>query len=132
MQEIRVAVNQMKSKKAPGSDDVTVDILRAGGEPVIRWLFKFFTDIWENEGTTKEWNIMTLIKIYKNKGDKKICDNYRGIALLNATSKIFSRIILNRIQNLIDDYLLEIQAGFRFNRSTVDQIFVLKLTMERR
>ncbi|CAF2913171.1 unnamed protein product [Rotaria sp. Silwood2] len=45
MQEIRKAVNQMKSRKAPGSDDVTVDVLKAGGEPVIRWLFKFFTDV---------------------------------------------------------------------------------------
>ena len=35
-QEIRVAVNQMKLRKAPGSDDVIVDILKAGGEPVIR------------------------------------------------------------------------------------------------
>ena len=75
---------------------------------------------------------MTLIKIYKNKGDKKICDNYRGIALLNATSKIFSRIILNRIQNLIDDQLPEIQADFRFNRSTMDQIFILKMALEQR
>ena len=132
MQEIRVAVHQMKPRKAPGSDGVTVDILKAGGEPVTRWLFNFFMDVWENEETTKEWNIMTLLKIYKNKGDKKVCDNYRGIALLNATSKIFSRIILNRIQNLIDNQLLEIQAGFRPNRSTMDQIFILKQTMERR
>ena len=75
---------------------------------------------------------MTPIKIYKDKGNKKICDNYRGIALLNATSKIFSRIILNRIQNLIDDQLPEIQTCFRFNRSTIDQIFILKMTLGRR
>lgn len=130
--EIRKALNQMKSRKAPGSDGVTIDILKAGGEPVIRWLFKFFTDVWEKEETTKEWSVMTLIKLYKNKGDKKVCDNYRGIALLNTTSKIFSRIILNRIQTLIDNQLLEIQAGFRSNRSTMDQIFILKMTMERR
>lgn len=73
--EVRKAVNQMKSRKAPGTDDVTVDILKAGGEPVIRWLFKFFTSVWENEQMTKECSEMTLIKIYKNKDDKKICDN---------------------------------------------------------
>ena len=89
----------MKSRRAPGSDEVTVDILKAGGEPIIRWLFEFFTDVWKNEQMVKEWSMTTLIKLYKNKGDRKICDNYRGIALLNTTSKIFSRIILNRIQN---------------------------------
>ena len=74
----------------------------------------------------------TLIRLYKNKGDKKICENYRGIALLNTISKIFSRIILNRIQELVNSQLLEIQSGFRPNRSTIDQIFTLKMTMEKR
>ncbi|CAF4230155.1 unnamed protein product [Rotaria magnacalcarata] len=132
IEEVRKAINQMKSRKAPGSDEVTVDILKAGGESVIRWLFYFFTDVWKNEQMAKEWSITTLIRLYKNKGDKKVCDNYRGIALLNATSKIFSRIILNRIQGLIDGQLLEIQSGFRSNRSTTDQIFTLKMTMEKR
>ncbi|CAF1437436.1 unnamed protein product [Adineta ricciae] len=132
IEEVRKALSQMKSRRAPGSDEVTVDILKAGGEPIIHWLFKFFTDIWNSEQMVKEWNMTTLIKLYKNKGDRKICDNYRGIALLNTTSKLFSRIILNRIQNLIDGQLLEIQSGFRSNRSTIDQIFTLKMTMEKR
>ena len=80
----------------------------------------------------KEWNMTTLIKLYKNKGDRKNCDNYRGIALLNTTSKIFSRTILNRFQNLIDCQLLEIQSGFRSNKSIIDQIFTLKMAMEKR
>ena len=130
--EVRKALNQMKSRKAPGSDEITADILKAGGEPVIQWLFKFFTDVWENEQAVTEWNMTTLIKLYKNKGDRKICDNYRGIALLNITSKMFSRIILNRIQDLINCQLSEIQSGFRPNRSTMDQIFTLKMTMEKR
>jgi hypothetical protein len=46
-------------------------------------------------------------------------------------SKIFSRVILNRIQILLDNKLLEEQAGFRSNRSTIDQIFTLKLVMEK-
>ncbi len=36
IEEVIKAVNQMKSRKAPGSNEVTVDILKAGGEPVIR------------------------------------------------------------------------------------------------
>ena len=86
--EVRKALKQTKSRKAPGSDEITADILKAGGEPVIQWLFKFFTEIWENEQMVKEWNMTTLIKLYKNKGDRKLCDNYRGIALLNITSKM--------------------------------------------
>ncbi|CAF3322583.1 unnamed protein product [Rotaria socialis] len=106
----------MKSRKAPGSDEVKADILKAGGEPVIKWLHEMFTDMWENEQVVKEWSSATLIRLYKNKGDKKLCDNYRGISLLSVTGKIFSRIILNRIQNSVDERLLEIQSGFRSNK----------------
>ncbi|CAF5166498.1 unnamed protein product, partial [Rotaria magnacalcarata] len=45
----------MKSRKVPGSDEVTVDVLKAGDEPVTRWLFTFFTDVWKNEQMAKEW-----------------------------------------------------------------------------
>ncbi|CAM4973960.1 unnamed protein product [Rotaria socialis] len=75
----------MKSRKAPDSDEMTVDILKAGGEPVLRWLVKRFADVWINEQMVKEWSVTTLIRLYKNEGDKKIRDNYRGIALLNIT-----------------------------------------------
>ena len=43
--EVRNALNQMKSRKAPGSDEVTIDILKTGGEPAIRYLLNLFTDV---------------------------------------------------------------------------------------
>ena len=132
IEEIRRALNQMKSRKAPGSDEITADILKAGGAPVIQRLHEIFTGVWQNEEMMTDWNLAILIKLYKNKGEKQLCDNYRGISLLNVTSKIFSRIILNRIQQLIDRQLLEVQSGFRAQRSTIDQIFTLKLAMEKR
>jgi hypothetical protein len=121
----------MKPRKAPGNDEITADLLKAGGEPVIKWLYEIFSDIWEQEEMVEEWNLAVLIKLFK-KDDKQLCDNYRGISLFSVTSKLFSRIILNRIQLLVDRQLLEAQSGFRSNRSTIDQIFILKLCMEKR
>jgi hypothetical protein len=129
--EVREAIRQMKSRKAPGNDDVTADLIKAGGLPIVIWLHDIFVDVWKSEEMVEDWTRAILIRLYKNKGDKKICDNYRGISLLVVASKIFSRVILNRIQILLDNKLLEEQAGFRSNRSTVDQIFTLKLVMEK-
>ncbi|CAF1596751.1 unnamed protein product, partial [Rotaria magnacalcarata] len=52
-EEVKRALNQMKSRKAPRSDEVTADILKAGGEPMIKWLHEIFTDMWENEQVVK-------------------------------------------------------------------------------
>ncbi|CAF3911944.1 unnamed protein product [Rotaria magnacalcarata] len=129
--EVRKALNQMKSRKDPGNDEITADLLKAGGEPVIKWLHEIFSDVWKQEEMVGEWNLAILIKLFK-KGDKQLCDNYRGTSLLSVTSKLFSRIILNRIQLLVNRQLLEAQSGFRSNRSTIDRIFILKLCMEKR
>ena len=66
--------------------------------------------IWIGEEIPKEWNKGLIIKIVK-KGDTTLCDNYRGITLLSVPSKIFTKIINQRIQEGIDDELRQEQAG---------------------
>jgi exonuclease III len=129
--EVQQAIKQMKSGKAPGNDNISADVLKAGGLPMAKWLHEVFVGIWQNEDIVDDWTTAILIRLYKNKGDKRICDNYRGISLLVVASKVLSRIILNRIQSLLDKQLMEEQAGFRTNRSTIDQIFILKMVMEK-
>lgn len=132
VQQVKAALAQMKSRKAPGNDDVTMDLLKAGGAPIVSLLHSIFKDVWEKEEANEDWTLSILIRLYTNKGEKQVCDNYRGISLLNVISKIFSRIILNRIQSVIDCQLLETQSGFRANRSTIDQIFNVKMVMQKR
>jgi hypothetical protein len=131
LSEVHDAIKQMKNRKAPGIDNISADVLKAGGMPMAKWVHEILCDVWNSEEMVEDWATAILIRLYKNKGDRTVCGNYRGISLLVVTGKIFSRIILNRIQNLIDKQLLEQQAGFRRNKSTIDQIFTLKLIMEK-
>ena len=54
-------------------------------------------------------------------------ENYRGITLLSSLGKLFTRLINNRLTDWSEKYyvLIEAQAGFRVNMSTVDDVFVL-------
>ena len=76
----------------------------------------------------KDANIVTL---YKNKGDKGDCNNYRGISLMSITGKAFARILLKRLQILAARVLPESQCGFRSGRSTIDMIFALRQVQEK-
>jgi flavodoxin len=55
------------------------------------------------------------------KGDKTKCGNYRPISLLSNISKIFERIMYNRIESFLDEYdtIYEYQFGFRKNTQPI-------------
>ena len=72
-----------------------------------------------------------IVTLYKNKGDKSDCNNYRGISLLSIVGKVFAKIVLNRLQKLGDRVYPESQCGFHRNRSTVDMIFSLRQLQEK-
>ena len=70
-----------------------------------------------------------MVKIFK-KGDLPDCNNWRRVTLLPVISKIFCRMMLERIKIGIDKKLRKEQAGFRLKRSTTEQIFMLRNILE--
>ena len=55
-------------------------------------------------------------------GNLNKVDNYRGIAISVIALKITNKMILNRIQPIIDPLLRHNQNGFRPRRSTTTHI----------
>ena len=66
-----------------------------------------------------------IVSLYKNKGVKPDCSNYRGITLLSVAGKILARVLDKLIPTIAEENLSESQCGFRENRGTTDMIFVL-------
>ena len=92
-------------------------------------LHTLFTKIWNEGDIPGDWKKGILIKLPK-KGDLGNCNNYRGITLLSIPGKVFNRIILNKLKDIVDPKPRDNQAGFRKNRSCVDQITTLRLIVE--
>jgi len=75
-------------------------------------------------------NGMKICPVYK-KGDRQNCNNYRPIRLLNIAYKIFA-ILLNKIlMKNIENKLEDNQMGFRSNRFTIDNIFIVRQIFEK-
>ena len=56
--------------------------------------------------------------------------NYRPIALLSVTYKIFTQLIRARLQAVVDSFPSPTQFGFRPNRSTIQPIHILRRLQE--
>ncbi len=128
-EEIREAIKQLKSGKAAGPDNIPAEALKADVENAVNLFYPLFKKIWEEGQIPMEWKEGHLIKLPK-KGDLTNCNNYRGITLLSIPSKVFNRIILNRIKDAVDTRLHDQQAGFRKERSCTDQIATLRIILE--
>ena len=110
-EEIRRAIETLKNVKAPGEDGIYVEMLKAGELEISHVLAAIFKTIKEEERLPEDWQTGLLFKLPK-KGDLGNCNNWRGIMLLSTTSKVFSKIILNRIGAGINDQLRNEQADF--------------------
>ena len=127
--EIRSALGNMKSGKAPAIDNLTADLLRADTDTTVNVLRDLFNTIWEEERVPEDWGRGLIVKLPK-KGDLTTCGNWRGITLMSTIAKVMGRILIMRIAAGIDAELRKEQAGFRKGRSTTGQIFVLRNIVE--
>ena len=70
-----------------------------------------------------------LLPFYKNKGDARKCDNYRGIKLMCHTMKIWERVIDTRLRKQVTIH--KNQCGFIGGKSTTDTIQAMRIIMEK-
>jgi hypothetical protein len=78
-----------------------------------------------------EWSTAKGVLIPKG-GDASLCKNQRLICLLDVSSKVLSKIIVRRLQPLLDKIGLEEQNGFTRKRGTADGIFSTYMALLKR
>ncbi len=69
--------------------------------------------------------------LYKGKGNREECNNYRGISLLSVPGKIYGRILNEKLMKITDKSVGDEQGGFGRGRGCVDQIFAMKILVEK-
>ena len=132
LEEVIKATNQLKCGKAAGVDGIPPEIWKYGGAALHSKLHDLFLCCWEQGKLPQDLRDAIIITLYKNKGEKSDCTNYRGITLLSVAGKILARVLLNRLVPAVaEPHLPESQCGFRSNRGTTDMVFVLRQLQEK-
>ena len=77
--------------------------------------------IWKTQQWPQEWKRLVVIPIPKKDNDKE-CLNYCTIALTSQASKVRLKIFQASLQRYMNQELPDVQAGFRKDSKTRDQI----------
>ncbi|KAE9417239.1 hypothetical protein Angca_004420, partial [Angiostrongylus cantonensis] len=122
--EIRHAISSVKNQTTSRPDRIRSEHLKNILPIFINRLPRLSTRY------TSEWKVSTHWKTSRSvlllkKGDLHDIGNYRPICLLSVVYKLFTRVILNRIDRTLDEGQPCEQAGFRKGFSTMDHIYTL-------
>ena len=131
--ELEYVMKSLRNRKASGSDGIAGELIKYGGNGMIMMLKELFQLVWDSEYIPERWGEGMIISLFQ-KGDREDPGNYRGITLLNVVGKLFNKVLNYRLLQWLKEHnkLSESQAGFRFDRSCVDNIFILNEVIQGR
>ena len=125
-EEIHRCALQMKNGKATGSDGFVAEFYKYGTPGLQTQIQGFVQQMWnsalaapighEAQQWPEDWSTGIVVPLWKQKGDKKDKNTYRGITLLSVGSKILARVVAQRVQQWSETWITETQAGFRKGR----------------
>ncbi|GFN97082.1 endonuclease-reverse transcriptase [Plakobranchus ocellatus] len=128
--ELIEAVSSLKPGKSTGIDNITRELVQAGGDATIDMLLLICNKILQTVVWQKPWTQSLVITLPK-KGNLKLFQNYRTISLISHPSKVMLQVILNRLKHEAEKIIVEEQAGFRPGRSTIEQMCNVRILMEK-
>ena len=98
---------------------------------MIKWLTYIINIVWIKKTIPDDWRRGIMLPFWKNKGNKDVCSNHRGITLLSIPGKLFAMILLERIRPTFHNHRRSEQAGFTAGRSTTEQCFAIRQIIEK-
>ena len=123
--ELSKVIDSLAIGKAPGSNNIPPDLIKHCKTTLLYPLYEVLCQCWREGAVPQDMRDAKIITLYKNKGERSNCNNYRGISLLFIIGKVYTWVLLIHLQKLAEHVYPESQCGFQAERSTVDMVFSL-------
>ncbi|KAE9413180.1 hypothetical protein Angca_005393, partial [Angiostrongylus cantonensis] len=127
--EIRHAISSVKNRTTSGPDRIRSEQLKNILPVLINTLARVSSHYLSEWKAPTQWKTSKTVLFFK-KGNLHDVGNYRPICLLSVVYKLFTRVILNRIDGTLAEGQPCKQAGFRKGFSTVDHIHTITRLIE--
>ena len=112
--------------KASSSDCIPVVVLK-NCEPELSYILaELLSKCLEESCFPDCWKVSLVAPVFKNNGERSTAKNYRPVSLVSVFSKVFEKLVNNRIVDHLEKCGLfsNFQCGFRSSRSTADLLTV--------
>ena len=101
LKKLLLAIQRLKNGKAAGPDGIIGEFFKHAGHLAVDFLVKFFNVLFDRGIYPDSWTESIIVPLFK-KGNQNDPNNYRGISLCDISSKLYSSIINNRLQEWIE------------------------------
>ena len=120
-------ITNLDSSKASGPDCIPVVVLKNCESELSCILAKLFNKCLKESCFPDCWNVSSVVPVFKNVGERSTAKNYGPVSLLSVVSKVFEKLVNNRIDDHLEKCGLfsDFQYGFRSSRSTADLLTVV-------
>jgi len=101
---------RMKTRRAAGPGDIPIELIKSGSQKLFEMITILISKIINGEKVQDEWNFAIVTSIHK-KGDKRKCENYRGISVTSTFSRIYWHILAKMVESEYKNMEMEEQSG---------------------
>ena len=124
---VKKVITNLDSSKASGPDCIPVVVLKNCEPKLSHILAKLFNKCLKGSCFPDCWKVSSVVPVFKNVGKWSTAKNYRPVSLLSVVSKVFEKLVNNRIVDHLEKRgpFSDFQYGFRSSRSTADLLTVV-------
>ena len=124
---VRKFVMNLDLSKASGPDCFPVVVLKNCESELSYILAELFNKCLKESCFPDCWKVSSVFPVFKNVGERSTAKNYHPVSLLSVVSKVFEKLVNNRIIDQLEKCGLfsDFQYGFRSSRSTADLLTVV-------
>ncbi len=117
--ELEYIIKNLNKKCSPGNHNIPFKLYIDNLSVLLPILLNLINECLRTKVIPNDWKSALITPLYKGKGSRKECSNYRGISVLPPVTKIFEIVLSNQLNNFFinNNLINNHQHGFRKNFS---------------
>ena len=129
---VSTAIAKMQPNKSSGNCRFQIDVLKGHKKPHVHKATCILFHIAASKSIPHKWRDTLLMPIYKRKGERSACVNYRPVSLLHPMGKAYAPVILGALYRIQQERTLHTncQGGFRPGHRLENNAIILQTVVE--